>query len=391
MSKVVIAGAKRTALGALLGQFTGVPATQLGSTAIQAAVEQSGVAVDKVDEVIMGCVLPAGLGQAPARQAALGAGLPVGTGCTTINKVCGSGMKAIMMGHDLIKAGSAGVVVAGGMESMTNAPHLLMNSRTGTKFGNTEMLDHMAWDGLVNPYDKQAMGVFGEMCADKYTFTREQQDAYAAESVRRALAAQADGSFKDEIAPVTVSGRKGDVVFDTDEQPGRCNIEKIPTLRPAFKKDGTITAAASSSINDGAAAVVLASEEAAKAQGLAPIATIVAHATHSQEPEWFTTAPVSAIQKVLDKAGWKVGDVDLFEVNEAFAVVAMAPMKELGIAHDKLNVHGGACALGHPIGASGARLVVTLVNALKRRGGKRGVAALCIGGGEATALAIELA
>lgn len=391
MSKVVIAGAKRTALGALLGQFTGVPATQLGSTAIKAAVEQAGVAGDKVDEVIMGCVLPAGLGQAPARQAALGAGLPTAAGCTTINKVCGSGMKAIMMGHDLIKAGSASVVVAGGMESMTNAPHLLMNSRTGTKYGSTEMLDHMAWDGLTNPYDKQAMGVFGEQCADKYSFTREQQDAYAAESVRRALAAQADGSFKDEIAPVTVSGRKGDVVIDTDEQPGRCNIEKIPTLRPAFKKDGTITAAASSSINDGAAAVVLASEEAAKAQGLATIATIVAHSTHSQAPEWFTTAPVLAIQKVLDKAGWKVGDVDLFEVNEAFAVVAMAPMKELGIAHDKLNVHGGACALGHPIGASGARLVVTLVNALKRRGGKRGVAALCIGGGEATALAIELA
>ena len=391
MSKVVIAGAKRTALGSLLGQFTGVPATQLGSTAIKAAVEQAGVAGDKVDEVIMGCVLPAGLGQAPARQAALGAGLPTAAGCTTINKVCGSGMKAIMMGHDLIKAGSASVVVAGGMESMTNAPHLLMNSRTGTKYGSTEMLDHMAWDGLTNPYDKQAMGVFGEQCADKYSFTREQQDAYAAESVRRALAAQADGSFKDEIAPVTVSGRKGDVVIDTDEQPGRCNIEKIPTLRPAFKKDGTITAAASSSINDGAAAVVLASEEAAKAQGLATIATIVAHSTHSQAPEWFTTAPVLAIQKVLDKAGWKVGDVDLFEVNEAFAVVAMAPMKELGIAHDKLNVHGGACALGHPIGASGARLVVTLVNALKRRGGKRGVAALCIGGGEATALAIELA
>ena len=391
MSKVVIAGAKRTALGALLGQFTGVPATQLGSTAIKAAVEQAGVAGDKVDEVIMGCVLPAGLGQAPARQGALGAGLPTAAGCTTINKVCGSGMKAIMMGHDLIKAGSASVVVAGGMESMTNAPHLLMNSRTGTKFGNTEMLDHMAWDGLVNPYDKQAMGVFGEMCADKYSFTREQQDAYAAESVRRALAAQADGTFKDEIAPVTVASRKGDTVIDTDEQPGRCNIEKIPSLRPAFKKDGTITAAASSSINDGAAAVVLASEEAAKAQGLAPIATIVAHATHSQAPEWFTTAPVAAIQKVLDKAGWKVEDVDLFEVNEAFAVVAMAPMKELGIAHDKLNVHGGACALGHPIGASGARLVVTLVNALKRRGGKRGVAALCIGGGEATALAIELA
>ncbi|MBY4597093.1 acetyl-CoA C-acyltransferase [bacterium BD-1] len=391
MSKVVIAGAKRTALGALLGQFTGVPATQLGATAIKAAMEQAGVAADKVDEVIMGCVLPAGLGQAPARQAALGAGLATATGCTTINKVCGSGMKAIMMGHDLIKAGSASVVVAGGMESMTNAPHLLMNSRTGTKYGSMEMLDHMAWDGLTNPYDKQAMGVFGELCAEKYAFSRADQDAYAAESVRRALAAQADGAFKDEIAPVTVAGRKGDMVIDTDEQPGRCDIAKIPTLRPAFKKDGTITAAASSSINDGAAALVLASEEAAKAQGLAPIATIVAHAGHAQAPEWFTTAPVAAIANVLAKAGWQVGDVDLFEVNEAFAVVAMAPMKELGIPHDKLNVNGGACALGHPIGASGARLVVTLVNALKRRGGKRGVASLCIGGGEATAIAVELA
>ena len=391
MSKVVIVGAKRTALGALLGQFTGVPATQLGASAIQAAVAQSGVDGAKVSEVIMGCVLPAGLGQAPARQAALGAGLPTAAGCTTINKVCGSGMKAIMLGHDLIKAGSAEVVVAGGMESMTNAPHLLNGSRTGIRFGSAEMLDHMAWDGLTNPYDKKPMGSFGELCAGKYAFTREDQDAFAAESVRRALAAQADGAFKDEIAPVTVAGRKGDVVVDTDEQPGKCDIGKIPSLRPAFQKDGTITAASSSSINDGAAALVLASEEAAKAQGLAPLATIVAHATHAQAPEWFTTAPVSAIQAVLAKAGWSVADVDLFEVNEAFAVVAMAPIKELGIPHAKLNVNGGACALGHPIGASGARLVVTLLHALQRRGGKRGVAALCIGGGEATAIAIELA
>ncbi|PZO11036.1 MAG: acetyl-CoA C-acetyltransferase [Lysobacteraceae bacterium] len=391
MSKVVILGAKRTALGALLGQFTGVPATQLGATAIQAAVAQSGVDGARVSEVIMGCVLPAGLGQAPARQAALGAGLPTSAGCTTINKVCGSGMKAIMLGHDLIKAGSSDVVVAGGMESMTNAPHLLMGSRTGIRFGSAEMLDHMAWDGLTNPYDKKAMGSFGELCAGKYGFTREEQDAFAAESVRRSLAAQADGGFKDEIAPVTVSGRKGDVVVDTDEQPGKCDIGKIPSLRPAFQKDGTITAASSSSINDGAAALVLASESAAKAQGLTPLATIVAHATHAHAPEWFTTAPVSAIQSVLAKAGWSVADVDLFEVNEAFAVVAMAPIKELGIPHDKLNVNGGACALGHPIGASGARLVVTLLHALKRRGGKRGVAALCIGGGEATAIAIELA
>ena len=391
MSKVVIVGAKRTALGALLGQFTGVPATQLGATAIQAAVAQSGVDGAQVSEVIMGCVLPAGLGQAPARQAALGAGLPTAAGCTTVNKVCGSGMKAIMLGHDLIKAGSAQVVVAGGMESMTNAPHLLNGSRTGIRFGSAEMLDHMAWDGLTNPYDKKPMGAFGELCAGKYAFTREDQDAFAAESVRRALAAQADGAFKDEIAPVTVAGRKGDVVVDTDEQPGKCDIGKIPSLRPAFQKDGTITAASSSSINDGAAAVVLASEDAAKAQGLAPLATVVAHATHAQAPEWFTTAPVSAIQAVLAKAGWSVADVDLFEVNEAFAVVAMAPIKELGIPHAKLNVNGGACALGHPIGASGARLVVTLLHALQRRGGKRGVAALCIGGGEATAIAIELA
>ena len=391
MSKVVIVGAKRTALGALLGQFTGVPATQLGATAIQAAVAQSGVDGAQVSEVIMGCVLPAGLGQAPARQAALGAGLPTAAGCTTVSKVCGSGMKAIMLGHDLIKAGSAQVVVAGGMESMTNAPHLLNGSRTGIRFGSAEMLDHMAWDGLTNPYDKKPMGSFGELCAGKFAFTREDQDAFAAESVRRALAAQADGAFKAEIAPVTVAGRKGDVVVDTDEQPGKCDIGKIPSLRPAFQKDGTITAASSSSINDGAAAVVLASEDAAKAQGLAPLATVVAHATHAQAPEWFTTAPVSAIQAVLAKAGWSVADVDLFEVNEAFAVVAMAPIKELGIPHAKLNVNGGACALGHPIGASGARLVVTLLHALQRRGGKRGVAALCIGGGEATAIAIELA
>jgi len=387
---VVIVGAKRTALGSLLGQFTGVPATTLGATAIRAALEQSALPADAVSELIMGCVLPAGLGQAPARQASIAAGIPTAAGCTTINKVCGSGMKAVMLGHDLIKAGSAEVVVAGGMESMTNAPHLLMGSRTGIRYGSTEMLDHMAWDGLTNPYDKQPMGNFGELCADKYTFTRAEQDAFAAESVRRALAAQADGSFKAEIAPVTVSGRKGDVIVDSDEQPGRCDISKIPTLKPAFKKDGTITAAASSSINDGAAALVLMDEADAKARSVTSLARIVAHATHSQAPEWFTTAPVAAIQKVLAKAGWQVGDVDLFEVNEAFAVVAMAPIRELGIDHAKLNIHGGACALGHPIGASGARLIVTLIHALQRTGGKRGVAALCIGGGEATAIAIEL-
>jgi acetyl-CoA C-acetyltransferase len=299
-------------------------------------------------------------------------------------------MKAVMLGADAIQAGSAEVVVAGGMDSMTNAPHLMMGSRTGIKYGTTEMLDHMAWDGLTNPYDKQPMGGFGELCSEKYGFTREDQDAFAAESVRRAQAAVADGTFKDEIAPVTVSGRKGDVLIDTDEQPGKCDINKIPTLRPAFKKDGTITAASSSSINDGAAALVLISAENAAKHGAKPLARIVAHATHSQAPEWFTTAPVEAIRKVLDKAGWKVADVDLFEVNEAFATVAMAPMKELGIEHNKLNVHGGACALGHPIGASGARLLVTLIHALQRSGKKKGVAALCIGGGEATALALEL-
>lgn len=387
---VVIVGAKRTALGALLGQFTGVPAPVLGATAIKAALEQSGVAADDVSEVIMGCVLPAGLGQAPARQAAIAAGIPLAAGATTINKVCGSGMKAVMLGHDLIVAGSAEVVVAGGMESMTNAPHLLNGSRTGIRFGSAEMLDHMAWDGLTNPYDKQPMGGFGELCADKYNFTREEQDAFAAESVRRALAAQTDGSFKEEIAPVTVNTRKGEMVFDTDEQPGKCDISKIPSLKPAFKKDGTITAASSSSINDGAAALVLIDEAQAIAKGLKPLARILAHSTHSQAPEWFTTAPIAAIEKVLKKAGLTVAEVDLFEVNEAFATVAMAPMRELGIAHSRLNIHGGACALGHPIGASGARLIVTLIHALRKTGGKRGVAALCIGGGEATAIAIEL-
>ncbi|HTC27961.1 acetyl-CoA C-acyltransferase [Dyella sp.] len=386
---VVIVGAKRTAIGSFLGQFTGVPSPKLGATAIRAALEQAGLAAGDVNEVIMGCVLPANLGQAPARQAALYAGLPAATGCTTVNKVCGSGMKAIMFGHDLIKAGSAAVVVAGGMESMTNAPHMV-NARVGIRYGDGQLVDHMAWDGLTNPYDGKAMGVFGELCADKYHFTREEQDAFASESVRRAQAAQASGAFAGEIVPVTVSGRKGDVQVDTDEQPGRSDISKIPTLKAAFRKEnGTITAASSSSISDGAAAVVLLSSDDAKARGVKPLAKIVAHATHSQEPEWFTTAPVSAISKVLEKAGWKVGDVDLFEVNEAFAVVAMAPMRELGIPHDKLNVNGGACALGHPIGASGSRLVVTLLNALKTRGLRRGVASLCIGGGEATAIAIE--
>ena len=388
-ASIVIVGSKRTAIGSFLGQFTGVPSPQLGATAIRAALEQSGVAPADVSEVIMGCVLPANLGQAPARQAALSAGLPIGTGCTTVNKVCGSGMKSIMLGHDLIKAGSASVVVAGGMESMTNAPHMV-NARTGIRYGDGQLVDHMAWDGLTNPYDGKSMGVFAESCADKYHFSREEQDAFAIESVNRAKAAQASGAFADEIVPVTVSGRKGDVRFDTDEQPGRSDVARIPNLRPAFRKEnGTVTAASSSSISDGAAAVVMLSADDAARRGLKPLARIVAHATHSQEPEWFTTAPVGAIQKVLDKAGWKVDEVDLWEVNEAFAVVAMTPMKELGIPHDKLNVNGGACALGHPIGCSGTRLVVTLINAMKKRGARRGVATLCIGGGEATAIALE--
>ncbi|HWS78793.1 MAG TPA: acetyl-CoA C-acyltransferase [Thermomonas sp.] len=391
MSDIVIVGAKRTAIGSFLGQYTGTPTPTLGSAAISAALAQSGVAADKVDEVIMGCVLPAGLGQAPARQASRGAGIPDAAGCTTINKVCGSGMKAVMLAHDLIKAGSAQVVVAGGMESMTNAPHLLNGSRTGIRYGSAEFLDHMAWDGLTNPDDGKAMGVFGDAACAKYGYDRAAVDAFSAESARRAQAAQATGAFADEIAPVTVKTRKGEVLVDRDEEPGKIDLNKIPELRAAFGKDGVLTAASSSKISDGAAALVVMSAEAAAAAGATPLARIVAHAGHAQAPEWFTTAPVTAIRNVLDKAGWSVADVDLFEINEAFACVAMAPMTDLGIPHDKLNVNGGALALGHPIGASGARLIVTLMNALKARGGKRGVASLCIGGGEATAIALELA
>ncbi len=390
MSDVVIVGAKRTAIGSFLGQFTGVATPVLGTAAITGALEHAGVAPDQVDEVIMGCVLPAGLGQAPARQAALGAGLPDSTACTTINKVCGSGMKAIMLAHDAIKAGSSTVVVAGGMESMTNAPHLLNGSRTGVRYGSAEFLDHMAFDGLTNPYDGKAMGVFGDMACDSYQFDRAALDAFSEESVNRAKKAVADGTFADEIVPVTVKTRKGEVVVDTDEEPGKIDTAKIPGLRAAFGKEGVLTAASSSKISDGAAATVLMSADEAAKRGLKPLARIVAHAGHAQAPEWFTTAPVKALSNVLDKAGWTVEDVDLFEINEAFACVAMAPIKDLGIPHDKVNVHGGAVALGHPIGASGARLVVTLLNALAKRGGKRGVATLCIGGGEATAVAVEL-
>ena len=391
MSDIVIAAAKRTAIGSFLGQFTGVPTPTLGATAITAALAQSGIPGADVSEVIMGCVLPANLGQAPARQAALAAGLPTSAGCTTINKVCGSGMKAIMLGHDLIKAGSATVVVAGGMESMTNAPHMIPNSRTGNRYGNFQAVDHMAWDGLTNPYDGQAMGVFAEATVARYGFSREDQDNFAIESVKRAQAAQAAGAFDGEIVPVKVATRKGEVEYASDEQPGKSDIAKIPTLKPAFKKDGSVTAASSSSISDGAAVTVLLSADEAARRGVQPLARIAGHTTFAHQPEWFTTAPVGAISALLDKVGWTIAEVDLFEINEAFAVVAMAPIKELGIPHAKVNVNGGACALGHPIGASGARLVVTLVNALRKRGLKRGVAALCIGGGEATAIAVEVA
>ncbi|QIK81822.1 thiolase family protein [Lysobacter sp. HDW10] len=391
MGDVVIVGAKRTAIGSMLGQFTGVPTPQLGATAIKAALEHAKLSTDSVDEVIMGCVLPAGLGQAPARQASLAAGLPHRTGCTTINKVCGSGMKAVMFAHDLIKAGTANVVVAGGMESMTNAPHLLNGSRTGIRYGSAEFLDHMAWDGLTNPYDGKAMGVFGDATCAKFNIDRDALDAYSTESVKRAQEAIASGAFKAEIAPVTVSTRKGEVVVDTDEEPAKIDLAKIPTLRPAFGKEGVLTAAASSKISDGAAALVVASREAAEKSGAEILATVVAHATNSLAPDQFTVAPVGAIQQVLEKAGWKAEEVDLFEINEAFSVVAMLPMHELHIPREKINVNGGAVALGHPIGCSGARLLVTLIHAMQARGAKRGVASLCIGGGEATAVAIQMA
>jgi acetyl-CoA C-acetyltransferase len=391
VSDIVIAAAKRTPIGAFLGQFTGYPAPKLGATAIHAALQQAAIAPADVSEVFMGCVLPANLGQAPARQAALAAGLPASAGCTTLNKVCGSGMKAIMLGHDVIQAGSSAIVVAGGMESMTNAPHMLA-ARTGIRLGNGKMVDHMMWDGLTNPYDGESMGLFAETCSDKYHFTLEDQDAFATESVRRAQESVRSGAFADEIATVTVPTRKGEVEIAVDETPGKVDPAKIPGLKPAFRKEnGTVTAASSSSISDGAAAVVLLSADDAKARGIRPLARIVAHATHSQAPEWFTTAPVRAIDNVLKKAGWQVGDVDLFEVNEAFAVVAMAAMKELSIPHDKLNIHGGACALGHPIGCTGARITVTLLHAMIHANAKRGVASLCIGGGEATAVALERA
>jgi acetyl-CoA C-acetyltransferase len=386
---IFIAAARRTPIGAFQGALSGATAPQLGAAAVRAAVSDSGVSGDRIDEVILGCVLPAGLGQAPARQASIGAGLPHSVPVTTINKVCGSGMRSAMIGCDAIRAGSASIVVAGGFESMTNAPYLLPKARQGYRMGHGEILDHMFYDGLQNPYDGQMMGHFADATASKYQFTRADQDDYAAESVRRAQAACNGGAFSAEIAPVTVKGRKGDQLVERDEPPFNCDISKIANLKPAFSKDGTVTAASSSSIADGAAALVLMSESAARASGATPLARVVAYASHAHAPEWFTTAPAGAIRRVLEQAGWSAAEVDLYEINEAFAVVTMAAMRDVGLAHAGVNVNGGACALGHPIGATGARIMTTLVHALKARGLKRGVASLCIGGGEATAIAIE--
>ncbi len=388
---IVIVSAARTPMGGMMGSLSGLSAHELGAIVIRAAVERAGIAGDAVQEVIMGNVLQAGQGQAPARQAAIGAGLPKSVPASTLHKGCGSGLKAVMLAHDIIKAESVEVVVAGGQESMSNAPYLLLRGRQGYRFGHSTVYDHMALDGLEDAYQRgTAMGVFAEDCASKYHFTREEQDAFSLESLKRARQASEDGSFKWEIAPVTIQGRKGDTVIDTDEAPFKAMPEKIPTLKPAFKKDGTITAANSSSISDGAAALVVMSASKAKALGAKPLARIVAHTQHAQEPEWFTTAPVGAIQKLFDKTGWKAQDVDLYEINEAFAVVTMAAMKELNLPHGRVNIHGGATALGHPIGASGARLLTTLIGALRKTGGKRGIASLCIGGGEAVAVAIEM-
>jgi acetyl-CoA C-acetyltransferase len=388
---IVIVGAARTPMGAFQGDFSSLSASDLGAVAIRAAVERAGVPVDQVQDVLFGNCLMAGQGQAPARQAAIKAGIPVSAGAVTLSKMCGSAMQTVIFGHDSIIAGTNDVVVAGGMESMTNAPYLIPKARGGYRIGHGMLYDHMMLDGLEDAYEKgRSMGTFAEECVAKYQFSRADQDAFAIESVRRAQAATADGSFQWEIAPVTVPGRNGDTVIDKDEGPLKARLDKIGALKPAFKKDGTITAASSSSINDGAAALVIMRESTAKKLGCTPLARIVAHTRHSQEPNWFTTAPVGAIAKLYEKTGWNTKEVDLFEVNEAFAAVAMAAMHDHGIPHDKINIHGGACALGHPIGASGARIIVTLLGALRKTGGKRGVAALCIGGGEATAMAIEM-
>jgi len=388
---VVIVGAARTPMGAFQGELKDFAAAELGAVAMRTAVERAGLKPADVQEAIMGCVLPAGQGQAPARQASLGAGLPLATGCTTVNKMCGSGMKAAMLAHDLILAGTNEIMLAGGMESMTNAPYLLPKARAGYRMGHQQVLDHMFLDGLEDAYDKgRLMGTFAEDCAAKYDFSRGEQDTFAVASLQRAQKANDEGWFAWETAPVPLKSGKGDRFMAKDEPPFKANLEKIPQLKPAFKKDGTVTAANSSSISDGAAAVVLMRRSLAEQRGLTPLATIVAHATHAQEPGWFTTAPVGAIRKLYDKTGWSAAEVDLYEINEAFAVVTMAAMREHKLPHEKVNVHGGACALGHPIGASGARILVTLLGALRKYGLKRGMASLCIGGGEATAMAIEM-
>ena len=389
---IVIVSAARTPMGAFQGELKGFAAPELGAAAIRAAIERAKIRPDDVQEVLMGCVLPAGQGQAPARQASLGAGLPLAAGCTTLNKMCGSGMKAAMFAHDILLSGSSDVVVAGGMESMTNAPYLLPKARGGLRMGHGEVIDHMFYDGLEDAYEKgRLMGTFAEDCASKYAFTRQAQDQFAVTSLERAQKANKEGWFAWELTPMAIKSGKDQRFLETDEQPFKANLEKIPTLKPAFRKDGTVTAANSSSISDGAAALVLMRRSTAERRGLAPLALIAGHATHAQEPAWFTTAPVAAIRKLLEKTNWQARDVDLYEINEAFAVVTMAAMKEHGLPHDKVNVHGGACALGHPIGASGARILVTLIGALRKYGLKRGVASLCIGGGEATAMALEIA
>jgi acetyl-CoA C-acetyltransferase len=387
---IVIVGATRTPMGGFQGELADMTASQLGAIAIKAALQNARVKPEDIDDVVMGCVLPAGQGQAPARQASRGAGIPDAVGCTTVNKMCGSGMKAAMIAHDGILAGSHALMVAGGMESMTNAPYLMTKARSGFRMGHAQVYDHMFLDGLEDAYDKgRLMGTYAEDTAQAYQFTREAQDAFAVTSLKRAKKAIEDGTFAAEIAPVVVKSRKGEVMVQRDEQPLKANLEKIPQLKPAFREGGTVTPANSSSISDGAAALVLMRCSEAEKRGLTPLAVIHGHATYAQEPRWFTTAPVGAVKKLLDAVDWKTSDVDLFEINEAFAVVTMAAMRDLDIPHDKVNVHGGACALGHPIGASGARIVVTLMNALRKYGLKKGVAALCIGGGEATAMAIE--
>ncbi|MCC3862376.1 acetyl-CoA C-acyltransferase [Pseudemcibacter aquimaris] len=388
---IVIVGMSRTPMGGLQGDFATVSAPALGAVAIEGALKETGIKPEEIDEVYMGCVLPAGIGQAPARQAAIGAGLPKSTACTTVNKMCGSGMETVRLAHNALMAGSANIIIAGGMESMSNSPYILPKMRSGARIGHTDVKDHMFLDGLEDAYEKGTlMGVYAERTAEKYGFSREAQDEFAISSLSRANEAIEKGYFKDEISPVTVKSRKGETVVDTDEQPGKARPEKIPSLRPAFAKDGTVTAANASSISDGASAIIMMHEAEAVKRGLKPIARIVGHSVHAQEPNWFTTAPVGAMKKLYEKTGWTDADVDLYEINEAFAVVTMAAMHDLNLDHAKVNVHGGACALGHPVGSSGSRIMITLLSALKTHGGKRGIASLCIGGGEATAVALEL-